>query len=655
MLVLVGVSAALRAWAAGAIPTPWIAPDELIYADLGRSFWQTGHFELWGHPVALYSAVYPLLAGLPLSLGDRAAGYELLKLLQAIAISLIAVPVYLWGRELVSRRSALIAAALTLAAPALAYAGLVMSEVAFYPLFVVAAWAMARAIALPSPRRQALTVGAIVLLCATRLQAVLFLPAYLTAAVLDAAFARDPRRLRAHLPVAGVLLLLGLAWSGWQLRHGGPITQVLGAYRAAGESGYSVGDAARYVVYHLGDIVLICGVVPFCALVVISANAFRGTERDEHVRALVATTLSLTAWMSVEVGVFASRHIGHLAERNLFPLVPLFLLALVLWLERGAPRPVLVAVGAALGAVALLVAVPFEAFTTLAATPSAFTQIPLLELTPHVNLDLVVPLAAAALLAACAVLPRRALAVGVPVLLLALGAAASVSTSRFIVSQSQDVQYLVLGPDKTWIDDHATGPTTYLYAGDLNWEIPWQTHFWNRRLVAAGSFLGASIPGGLPAPSVGPSGDGTLVDDKTGVPIQADYVVTSAFFAVAGTEVYRPRPDLVLWRVFQPEPPRLLRWLEGVGFDGLVADGRARLYVYACTGGTLRGKLAADVARTVTVTLSGIPQPSIALTPGQVRPVALSTGKPGDSGVCLIDLASDGPFYLREVGFVPAL
>ena len=67
-----GVSAALRAWASESIPTPWIAPDELIYADLGRSFWQTGRFALFGHHVALYSVVYPLLAGLPLSLSDRA-------------------------------------------------------------------------------------------------------------------------------------------------------------------------------------------------------------------------------------------------------------------------------------------------------------------------------------------------------------------------------------------------------------------------------------------------------------------------------------------------------------------------------------------------------------------------------------------------------
>jgi hypothetical protein len=370
------------------------------------------------------------------------------------------------------------------------------------------------------------------------------------------------------------------------------------------------------------------------------------------VRAFVATTLSLTAWMAVEVGVFASRHIGHLAERNLFPLVPLLLLALMLWLDGGAQRPVLVGAGAALAALGLLAAVPFEAFTTLAATPSAFTQIPLLNLTQHVNLDLAVPLAAAALLVACALLPRRALAVGVPVLLVALGAAASVSASRFIVSQSKIVQYLVIGPDKTWVDDNATGPTTYLYSGQLNWEIPWQARFWNHRLVAAGGFLGASIPGGLPAPSVGPNADGTLVNDRTGVSLDGDYFVTSAYFAMAGTEVYRPRPDIVLWRVDQP--PRLLRWLEGVGFDGLVADGRARLYLYACNGGTLRGKLSADVARTVALRLNGLPQPSIALKPGEVRPVAVSAGKPADGRVCIVEFHSDGPFFLREVAFDPA-
>src|SRR6266545_3534935 len=64
-----------------------------------------------------------------------------------------------------------------------AYSGLIMTEVAFYPVFVLAAWALARAVEVPTLRRQAIALAGIVLVCATRLQAILFLPAYVTAAL----------------------------------------------------------------------------------------------------------------------------------------------------------------------------------------------------------------------------------------------------------------------------------------------------------------------------------------------------------------------------------------------------------------------------------------------------------------------------------------
>src|SRR5439155_1451281 len=87
-------------------------------------------------------------------------GEEVERLL-AVGMSLAAGPVYLWGRSLVSRRSALVAAALTVAAPGLTYSGLVMTEVLFYPLLVLAAWAAAEAIARPTLRTQGLLVLAV--------------------------------------------------------------------------------------------------------------------------------------------------------------------------------------------------------------------------------------------------------------------------------------------------------------------------------------------------------------------------------------------------------------------------------------------------------------------------------------------------------------
>jgi len=649
MLLLVGVSAALRAWAAGSIPTPWIAPDELIYADIGRSFWRTGHFALWGHPVALFSAVYPVLAGLPLSLHDRVAGYELLKVVQAVVMSLAAVPVYLWGRELVSRRWAFVAAALALALPSLAYSGLVMTEVAFYPVFVLAAWAIACAVVAPTRRAQAFALGAVVLACATRLEALLLLPAYVAAVALDALAARDARRLRAHAPAAVALVVLAAAWCAWELRHGGPWTNVLGAYRAAGEAGYSFGPAVRFVLYHLEDVVLISGVVPFCALLVLAVPVFRGREADPRVRALVATALSLTAWTVAEVGVFASRHIGHLAERNLFPLVPLLLLALVVWLARGAPRPIVAAGGAAVLALVLLVALPLRTLTTLAATPSSFTQIPLLNIAPHVNLDVAVPVAAAIVLAACAVAPRRLLAVGLPLLLLALGATASVSASRFIVSQSRLVQYLTLGPDRTWVDDHANGSATFLFAGDLNWETPWETRFWNAKLDRAAGFLGQTIPGGLPAPSAGPAADGRLFDDRTGTPLAGDYLITSGFFGVDGEDVAHPVGEVVMWRAAQPL--RLHSWLTGVAYDGSVPSGKARYYRYGCdNGGTVHVTVSAtDTARTVSFLVNYKPMRTVQLQPG--THASLDLAIPKIVGTCYVDIQTNGNFVVNGISW----
>jgi hypothetical protein len=247
-------------------------------------------------------------------------------------------------------------------------------------------------------------------------------------------------------------------------------------------------------------------------------------------------------------------------------------------------------------------------------------------------------------------LPRRVLVVGVPVLLLALGAAASVSASRFIVTQSRLVQYLTIGPDKTWIDDNANGSVTYLYSGQANWEIPWQAMFWNREFDSAGRFLGVPFPGGMPAPSVGPNADGTLVNDLSGAHLQADYVVTSREFAMAGTEIMRPRPDTILWRVDQP--PRLMRWLEGVAYEGLVANGRARLYVYACNGGTMRGYLSADVASVVSVRRNNIPYKSFPLEPGQTTHFQIPVGQPNTPGeACIVEFDAPGPFSMRELGF----
>jgi hypothetical protein len=72
----------------------------MAYGLLGQSLWQTGELTIRGTAVGYYSLVYPALVGGPLSLGDTAAGIVALQAVQAVAMSAVAVPVFLWGRRL---------------------------------------------------------------------------------------------------------------------------------------------------------------------------------------------------------------------------------------------------------------------------------------------------------------------------------------------------------------------------------------------------------------------------------------------------------------------------------------------------------------------------------------------------------------------------
>ena len=123
----------------------------MTYGLIGQSLYRSGSLDILGGPTPYFSAVVPAVVGIPLSLGDLAFGYDLLKVLQALAMSLAALPVFFSGRTLVGARWVLVPVALTLALPGLVYSGLVMTEVLFYPLLVLAAWALP----VPSRRRAA--------------------------------------------------------------------------------------------------------------------------------------------------------------------------------------------------------------------------------------------------------------------------------------------------------------------------------------------------------------------------------------------------------------------------------------------------------------------------------------------------------------------
>ena len=93
----------------------WIMPDEAIYGERALGLWRHGTLSILHGDGAGYSVLYPIVAGLPLSLGKLTSGYDSLKVVQAFVMSLTAIPVYFYGRRLMRPGYALLAAALTLA------------------------------------------------------------------------------------------------------------------------------------------------------------------------------------------------------------------------------------------------------------------------------------------------------------------------------------------------------------------------------------------------------------------------------------------------------------------------------------------------------------------------------------------------------------
>lgn len=643
LALLVGVSTLLRFWAATRIPTPWIAPDELIYAELSRSLWEHGTLHLLGRPTSFFSFVYPAIAGGPLSLPNVHAGYTLLKALQALLVSLTAVPVYLWGRSFVSARWALAAAALALAIPDLAYSGLILTDVALYPVLVLGAWAMAATLVRPTLARQGLLLAAIVLASATRLQAVVLAPAFVTAVGVKALLGREARWAARLWPTALGFAALGAGWAAYQLRNGGPATKLFGAYQAAGEVHYTLGDALRFCLYHAADVVLFTGVAPVCALVVLLVTRPAGAEA----RAYVAVAASVAVWLAAEVGVFASRHVGHLAERNLFALAPILFLALALWLDRGAPRPPVATAAAVAAALALVGYLPTSRFVNAATIPDALTLVPFHRLhvhAPGLNLRLVVLVVVAIAAAAFALVPRL-----VPIALFLVFAGASVNVSRVVAAEATRVQPGTVGAHPRWIDAHAPGPVAYLYTGDVYWNSVWESLFWNRRLDRVYDLLLAAVPGGIPQDSLGPYGDGRLVD-KFGHGPDVRYVVASDSLLFAGQRLADAGNGISLWQV--DAPFRLRQWTQNVRFDGTV-ERHAKVFVYACRGGALRLTLSASSPRLVRLRRNEQPYARVGLRPGfaDTLDIPAKARQPLGRHFCSFDLLTPAPVKVEDLAF----
>jgi hypothetical protein len=586
---LVGLSTLLH-WLAGrTVAGLWIMPDEAIYAVRALGLWDHGRLPLFGQSGAGYSVLYPAFAGGPLSVGSLGTGYALLKPVQALVMSLAAVPVYAFTRRHAGVLPSLLAAALTLAAPIVLFSGYVMTEVLYYPIATAALFASIRAVESPSYRRQGIALALIAAAVGTRVQGAVLLPVFGGAVLVDAALRRRREQLARFWPL-WALLVLGAAVVLL-------LPRAFGAYEAAVTGGYHLGSGLRLTGEHLAYLVLAVGVVPAGALVLLAVRSL-GDRDDAAVRSLVSVTVCATVLVGVQVGFFGSRYAPHLLERDLAALPPLYFAAFALWLGRGAPRPRVATSLTAFGLLAILVATPWNDVVNWDAFPDS-PGIALLLQSPGGWRPLTaVSVAAAALLVLFRFAPFME-AVGLVVLGLLVWT--SVKAADLVEPYAAGAQQVLVGTPRDWIQRDAAGDVAYVFNGDLaGGPVVWEQRFWNPRIRRVVSLAPHEVAGPIHQVQVPTRLDGRL-------PIDEPYAVANDALTLRGDPVAKQdrgpnQYGLTLWRL--AKPARLATMITGVQPNGDMT-GPATVTVFGCAGGSLHLTLLPKATTTLEIDLDG--------------------------------------------------
>src|SRR5438270_4714791 len=256
---------------------PWIMVDELVYSELAKSFAATGHFLVRDHPSGSYGFVYPVLISPAYRLyASVPQAYAAAKTINSVLMSLTAVPAYFLARRVVTPALALLAALLAVAVPSTLYAGTMMTENAFYPIFVCAALALVLCLERPTALRQLVLLAISALAYETRPQAVALVPALATAPLLLTWWRGAPwRSLLAFRWLYGILGAAVVVVLTVELARGHSPVAALGAYETAGHQHYAVGAVLKWLLYHTAELDLYLSLLPFAALLVLALLARR--------------------------------------------------------------------------------------------------------------------------------------------------------------------------------------------------------------------------------------------------------------------------------------------------------------------------------------------------------------------------------------------
>ena len=648
---IVLASAAFRFGVAMLFDVPWIAPDEMIYGLVGESLWETGELSIRGISTPYYSLLTPALVGLPLTLDDRETGVALAQQLQALAMSLAAVPVYLWGRRLAGPRWALVGAALAVLPPALWYGGLLMTEALYYPAVAAALFALARMLETPSLERQGVFLLAVSVAAAVRLQAFIVLPGLLLAVGLYAWFARSGAIVRRLAPT---LLLVALSTVVLAILYATGSDDLLGAYGELASAAPSSSGLLPQLAWHSAALVVLTLGLPVLATATLVVLAALRGEPDERVRALLAVTTAYVVVLVGQVSLFAVDYLDHVSERYLITALPPLLLGFLVWLDRGSPRPRAVALPLAVVAVALVATLPGSRVGTARAAHDALTTVPFVQILEPGDLALRIGLvlAAGAAAAVFLLLPRERIplaAAGLGVVFLAVSALSAREIDRFsAIEHDRDLGTAT----PTWVDDAGASSALLLDTGEQPSTAIARVAFWNRSIQQLARLDGVP-PQALPQVPVAIRRDGALTGADL-AEVTAPYAVVPATIVLAGERVAASPPTDVgpgsgLWRVAEP-----LRLVSRTGGFSPIGDFRqASVVVYRCGPGALEATLLGKDGQPIAVRVNGFPYETYELAPQESRAVSIRPIGVSPDAPCLFELSSDGLAGSTRVEWVP--
>jgi hypothetical protein len=314
------------------VATYW--PDEYIYAGLSRSIGH-GHLTVHGDTAHFPALLQPLLAAPFWRFFSLDTAYQFVQLENAVAASLVVVPIYLLARYVgLERWQGYVCAVYALVLPTLVWIPVTISDFIAYPLAIGAIAAAVRTVDRPSPRGQCIFLALTLLATLARVQYFVIAIAYLVAALwLDRRVAVRKHAI-AFASLVPVILSAGIG--------------ALGFYNfSSGSFSWSTLTWIPLQAYLLA--IFAGGVIVPGAV----AALIRPRQRAERAFALVVSVVAVG--ILAEVSVIAAQE-GRFRERYLFVLSPLVAVSFFLYLKRGRPHGRLVfALAAALaGAAAYL-------------------------------------------------------------------------------------------------------------------------------------------------------------------------------------------------------------------------------------------------------------------------------------------------------------